>query len=117
MLYSDLPYVGFAMHRRATVKTHLYFKRLMIKQMIYVKKKKRVVTATLCGLCFGATVYHLWRHRNDLLHDNSPRSEEDLVKQVKWEVRSRVLARCSAKKIVNSARLDQKWSLQPLVSS
>jgi hypothetical protein len=79
MLYSDLPYVGFAMHRRATVKTHLYFKRLMIKQMIYVKKKKkkRVVTATLCGLCFGATVYHLWRHRNDLLHDNSPRSEED----------------------------------------
>jgi hypothetical protein len=34
-----VPYVGFATHRRATVRIHLYFKRLMIKQMIYNNKK------------------------------------------------------------------------------
>jgi hypothetical protein len=50
MLYSDLPYVGFAMHRRATVKTHLYFKRLMIKQMIYVKKKKKKGSSQLLSV-------------------------------------------------------------------
>jgi hypothetical protein len=35
-----VPYVGFATHRCATVRIHLYFKRLMIKQMICIKKKK-----------------------------------------------------------------------------
>jgi hypothetical protein len=35
-----VPYVGFVTHRRATVRIHLYFKRLMIKQMICIKKKK-----------------------------------------------------------------------------
>jgi hypothetical protein len=34
-------YVGFAIHRRATVRIHLYFKRLMFKQMICIKKKKK----------------------------------------------------------------------------
>jgi hypothetical protein len=37
-----VPYVGFATYRRATVKIHLYFKRLMFMQMfcIYILKKK-----------------------------------------------------------------------------
>jgi len=39
-------YMGLATHRRATVRIHLYFKRLMIKQMI-CKNKKRVVTHSL----------------------------------------------------------------------
>jgi hypothetical protein len=30
--------------------------------------KGRSFRANLCRLCFGATVYHLWRHRNDLLN-------------------------------------------------
>jgi hypothetical protein len=119
MLYSDLPYVGFAMHRRATVKTHLYFKRLMIKQMIYVKKKKKKGSSQLLSvdsvlvppfITFGGI--EMTYYMIILLV-----RRKILVKQVKWEVRSRVLARCSAKKIMNSARLDQKWSLQPLVSS
>jgi hypothetical protein len=46
-----LPYVGFATHRRATVRIHLYFKRLIIKKMIYIKKKKWVVTAALLIDC------------------------------------------------------------------
>jgi len=36
-----VPYVGFATRRRATVRIHLYFKRLMIKQMICMKKKMK----------------------------------------------------------------------------
>jgi len=31
-----LPYVDFATHRLATILIHLYFKRLMIKQMICI---------------------------------------------------------------------------------
>lgn len=81
-----------------------------------VHLKGRSLRATICRLCFGATIYNLWRHRNDLLHGNTPRSEELLVQQVKWEVRSRLIARCSAKKIVNSMLLVRKWNLQQLLS-
>jgi hypothetical protein len=38
-----VPYVGFATHRRVTVRIHLHFKRLMFKQVICIKKKKWVV--------------------------------------------------------------------------
>lgn len=50
----------------------------------------------LCKLSFAATVYHLWRHRNDLLHGNFPRSEELIVAQIKREVRTKVMARGAA---------------------
>ncbi|XP_062173645.1 uncharacterized protein LOC133879119 [Alnus glutinosa] len=73
-----------------------------------VHLKGRSLHATICRLCFGATIYHLWRHRNDLLHGNTPCSDELLGQQVKWEVRSRLIARCSAKKIVNSILLVRK---------
>jgi hypothetical protein len=75
-----------------------------------VHLKGRSLHTTIYRLCFGATIYHLWRHRNDLLHGNTPRLEELLVQQVKWEVSSRLIARCSAKKIVNSMLLVRKWN-------
>jgi hypothetical protein len=46
-------------------------------------------------LCFGACVYHLWKQWNALLHGNTPKTEEALVAQIKWEVRSRILAKGS----------------------
>jgi len=81
-----------------------------------VHLKGKSLHDTICRLCLGATIYHLWRHRNDLLHGNTPRSEELLVQQVKWEVRSRLIARCSAKRIVHSRMLVRKWNLQQLLS-
>jgi len=39
-----VPYVGFGKYRRTTVKINLYFKRIMIKQMICIYKKKKVAT-------------------------------------------------------------------------
>jgi hypothetical protein len=43
-----VPYVGFATYRRATVKIHLCFKRLMFMQLSCIKNKKnRVVTESI----------------------------------------------------------------------
>jgi hypothetical protein len=81
-----------------------------------VHLKGKSLHDTICRLCLGATIYHLWRHRNDLLHGNTPCSEELLVQQVKWEVRSRLIARCSAKRNVHSRMLVRKWNLQQLLS-
>jgi hypothetical protein len=71
--------------------------------------------ATIYKLCFGSPVYHLWRHQNDLEHGNLLRTEEVLIRQIKWDVRSRLLGRCSAKKFENSMTLVVKWGLQPLL--
>jgi hypothetical protein len=77
--------------------------------------KGRNLQATICKLCFGATIYHLWRHRNDLSHGNVPRSEEKLIQQIKWDVRSRLVARYSAKISVKNLLLVQKWNLQQIL--
>jgi hypothetical protein len=71
--------------------------------------------ATIYKLCLGSAVYHLWRHRNDLEHDNLLRTEEVLIRQIKWDVRSRLLGSCSAKKFENNMTLVVKWGLQPLL--
>jgi hypothetical protein len=61
-------YVGFATHRRATVRIHLHFKRLMFKQMIciyiyiyiyiYIKKGRHTASplASLIGLVHALTI-------------------------------------------------------------
>jgi hypothetical protein len=40
-IIGNVPYVGFATYRRATVKIRLYFKGLMIMWMFCIKKKKK----------------------------------------------------------------------------
>jgi hypothetical protein len=39
-IIGNVPYVGFATYRRATVMIRLYFKRLRVMQMFCKKKKK-----------------------------------------------------------------------------
>jgi len=51
----------------------------------------------LCKLCLGATVYHLWKQRNNLLHGNIPLSEEAIVAQIRWKVQARLMAKGSMK--------------------
>jgi hypothetical protein len=43
----------------------------------------RSLKASLGRLCLGAIVYHFWRQRNDLLHCNTPCTEEFIIAQIK----------------------------------
>jgi hypothetical protein len=47
----------------------------------------------LCKLCLGAAVYHLWQQRNALLHGKTPRTEEQIVSRIRWEVKARIMAK------------------------
>jgi hypothetical protein len=71
--------------------------------------------ACLGRLCLGATVYQLWSQRNDLLHCNNPRTEEDILTQIKWEVRARVLAKGHFKCLGKSLLLVYRWNLHSLI--
>jgi hypothetical protein len=53
----------------------------------------KILQPFLGRLCVGEVIYHLWRHRNDLLRGNSLRSKEAILVQILWEVRGRVLAK------------------------
>jgi hypothetical protein len=64
----------------------------------------------LCKLYLGATVYNLWRQRNDLVHDNVPRTEESIVACIRWEVRSKMMAGLHAKVTARNLQL-QVWNL------
>jgi len=66
---------------------------------------------TLCRLCLDASIYHIWRQRNDLLHGNVPRSEEQIIAQIIWEVKTNILASSSFKDTVFNQRLIQEWNL------
>jgi len=62
-------YVGFATHRRATVKIRLYFKRLMFMQMICIKKnreKKRKGSHRKWYRAISSRDVGKWTSRNEL---------------------------------------------------
>jgi len=76
----------------------------------------RSLIAIICKLCFGASVYHLWRHRNNLLHGNTLSLEDSIVLQVKNDVRLRLIARCSTKILYRYSHLVEVWRLQQVLS-
>jgi hypothetical protein len=39
----------------------------------------RGIRASLGRLCLGAIVYNLWKQRNALLHNSSPRTEDSIM--------------------------------------
>lgn len=65
--------------------------------------------ATLGRLSLGASIYHIWRQMNDLLHHNIPRSEEAMLVQIKWEVRVRLLA--NGKYKWKNVELAARWNV------
>jgi hypothetical protein len=59
--------------------------------------KGSTLESSIWKLCFGAAVYHLWLQRNALIHEITPRTEEQIISRIRWEVRSRVMAKFSAR--------------------
>jgi hypothetical protein len=67
--------------------------------------------AVLGRLCFGATVYHIWKQRNDLLHNNTPRTEEAILTRVRWEARAKIVAKGKISHSRKYMNLVAKWNL------
>ena len=65
----------------------------------------------LCRLVFGAVVYNLWHTRNELRHAGSPRTEEQILKKVMWEVRTRLAGSDNFPKTRENISLSSLWNL------
>jgi hypothetical protein len=68
-----------------------------IEEWSSVDLKGKSIWTTLCKVCLGASIYHLWRQRNDLLHGNVPRTKEQIIAHIPWEVKKKIMARCRIK--------------------
>jgi hypothetical protein len=49
--------------------------------------------ACIQKLSLGANVYYSWLQRNSLLHGKTPLIEENIVSRIRWEVKTRILAK------------------------
>jgi hypothetical protein len=70
--------------------------------------------ANLCKLCLGACIYHLWQQINALVHNNNLNTEETMVKQIKWKVRTQILVK-GFKNLDKCLELVISWNLQKLL--
>jgi hypothetical protein len=86
-----------------------------VKDCYEAKFTGRSLMANLCKLCLAASIYHLWKLRNDLCHENTPRTEEVVAKNIRWEVWTRVMAKGRFKRSAQNEKLATLWNLSSLV--
>jgi superfamily II helicase len=87
----------------------------LVAQWSVAAMQGKSLKSSLCKLCLGGAVYHLWHQRNALLHGHTLKTEEAIVEQIKWEVRSRIFAKGSAKSSVRNLDLVYRWNLHRLL--
>jgi len=57
-----------------------------VVQWSSVSLKGKGLWTILCKLALGASVYNIWRQRNALIHGNTPRTEEQIIEQIRRDV-------------------------------
>lgn len=75
------------------------------------KLKSRKMKAILCRLSWSAAVCNIWKQRNVIKYGNQIRSAERIVRQIKWEVRSRVMAKRKFGRTEEIEKLCRGWGI------
>ena len=84
----------------------------MILCSLAVKVRERnLCFFLLCRLVFWVVVYNLWHTRNELRHAGSPSTEEQILKKVMWEVRTRLARSENFPKTRENISLSSLWNL------
>ena len=52
--------------------------------------KGRSFRVTLCKIAWWATMYHLWQQRNARLHAGEMKSEENIIKAIRRDVKAKM---------------------------
>jgi hypothetical protein len=73
--------------------------------------KKKTMAGVLCRLVLSSVVYNIWKARNAIKYQNAPKSEEQILKQIFWEVRSRIFGRGKFKKSRENVKFCHLWNV------
>jgi len=77
--------------------------------------KKKTMLGVLCRLVFGFAMYGLWKARNAIQYCGVPSFEEQILKRIFWEVRTRISGKGSFKKTRENVQICQLWNLDDSV--
>jgi hypothetical protein len=73
--------------------------------------KTKALMGVLCRLILSSTVYGIWHARNAIKHSGQPKTEEQILKSIFWQVRSRISGKEKFKKNAENIRICHCWNL------
>lgn len=73
--------------------------------------EKKTLIRVLCRLVLSAVVYNIWRARNAIKFQGLPKTEEQILKQIFWEIISRIFGKGKFKKTSENVNMCQLWNL------
>ncbi|XP_059446512.1 uncharacterized protein LOC132178068 [Corylus avellana] len=71
----------------------------------------KTLKGLLCHLVLGSVIYNLWCTRNELKHSGHPISEEQILRKVLWEVRTRIAGKGKFSENRENLVLAAQWNL------
>lgn len=75
------------------------------------KWRTKKLQGVLCKLILRSTVYHIWRTRNEIKAKGHPKTEEQLLRLIFWEVRNRISGKGKFIKSMENVAICQMWNL------
>jgi hypothetical protein len=66
---------------------------------------------TICKLAWWAAVYHIWQQRNAIIHSRKIRTREQIVKDVRKDVKCRLESFSKARDSILNRILCCKWGV------
>jgi hypothetical protein len=76
-----------------------------------VQWKTKRLRGVLCRLALSSVVYHLWKARNEIRHQGRPKTEEQLLRLIYWEIRSRISGKGRFLKTKGNFVLCLNWNI------
>jgi hypothetical protein len=75
------------------------------------KWKTKKMLGVLCRLVLSSSVYHIWKARNEIKLQGHPKTKEQILRLIFWEVRNRISGR--GKFIKNGENMDlcRLWNI------
>lgn len=67
--------------------------------------------AHLCHLVYGSAIYNIWIYRNAQCHEDHPKTEEQVIKQITREVKMRLLVKGKFKTTKGNEVLCGLWGI------
>lgn len=62
------------------------------------KWKTKKLLGVLCRLLLSSVVYHIWRARNEIKFQGRPKTKDQILRAIFWEVRTRITGKGKFKK-------------------
>jgi hypothetical protein len=72
---------------------------------------KKSLYANTCRLLLSSTAYNLCPNRNEIKHGSHPKTEEQILQRLFWEVRTRVVVKGRFKKCSENVAICRNWGI------